>query len=853
MSTIGRLVRGLSWLLGSMLLSACNGSAAEPVDFENGIWMLSEVTRIQDGKSTHCRPMLMNVSISDESVKIGRRAYPCDEDTDMPRALTLRREGSSLYDGDDEVGSLSARRLEITLATGSRKIIWDLDRPDTPWQETGNFGSSIASYAAKLEKRINDEPVPIGTELDAVEDSPVTGWAHAAMLPEAEWTYFFIVGPANGTIDTFDAETGRFRLVPNKDFAGRDEFRFFVVDGATHSPSAPVGITFAGEPDPPIAKDMFITVNEDKSTTFFSDGYDPDGGLITLQIVSSPQHGQATAEGLSLTYKPDPDFFGSDSFGYVVDDGTSKSNVGLVHINVNAINDSPILMNQEVLVTSGSATPITLQVFDKDQDSLSFEYVTKPTLGQLFGQNEHIVYVPNPGVSQGVDQLTWRVWDAVGFSAEATVKFTISPGSHECTLLIWGPVEEASPLWSNGSRIYYLTLPPLLSPAIAATNGSPFGPSIIQNAEFDTFGFDNSVGDVNRTAFFQAGPFVYFSTSTKALGFRLYRDDGASATKVVDINPPGNNIASEPATGEAYVEGNIAYVPIHWRTTTQEYVCQVWKTDAFTQQTELVYSFPAAKGPCSGLHSFSGAQYMFVGPNLFRFAGMQSPPVVVKDLGLAQPTSWMVDAGGKLFFQTRTPIGSETQIDLWVTDGTQAGTKLIKQLETAFFELDVFSPTAFLDKLYFAHRKSLWSSDGTQAGTNIVATIPVGSVVGDGAIGTISVIGGKLYFLATSDASGREPWISDGTTAGTKLLRDIHPGTLGSSTASKNPVYFHAWNGQTYFLANDGASDSGLWTTDGTNAGTSLLVPRPMTTILGILGSNLVFHDGYFLYAMSLL
>jgi ELWxxDGT repeat protein len=320
----------------------------------------------------------------------------------------------------------------------------------------------------------------------------------------------------------------------------------------------------------------------------------------------------------------------------------------------------------------------------------------------------------------------------------------------------------------------------------------------------------------------------------------------------IEIPRPGSDYQSEPSVGDPYVESSFAYLPIHWRNTALQYACQIWKIDDSTNQAELAYSFPLSSGPCSGIWTMAGEQYMFVGSSLMKFAGMQAPPVLVKDLGKATATPWMAQVGDKLFFQTRTPVESNSRIDLWVTDGTEAGTKAVKELETAFFAFNVFSPTSFQGKLYFAHRKSLWSSDGTEAGTSIVATIPTSSVVGDGAIGTISVVDGRLHFLATSDASGREPWVSDGTGAGTMLLRDIREGATGSATASTNRTYFHAWNGQALFSADDGVVGSALWSTDGTLGGTKLVATRPITTIAGFLGSKMLLHDGHFFYAMSL-
>lgn len=853
MSRIGRLARAFVCVLGASAICACTEEPTEPVDFENGIWMLSNVVRTQEGSVTQCRPMLFDFFISDTTVELSTRAYPCAEDDDFPSSITLRREGSSLYAGNDQVGTLLKRRLNITLPHGVRTISWDLDRPDTPWQETGYLGTTTASYSAQLDKRPNDSPVPISQKIDATEDNPVTGWAHAANLAETDLQYMLVVAPSDGWIEMFDTHTGRFRVQPNKDFAGRDEFRFFVVANSSPSPTASVVMTYAGEPDPPVANDTVVTTLEDQSITFFPDGKDPDDELVKLELVSSPKHGMAVRTGLSVTYTPESEFSGTDGLDYVIDDGTTKSNIGHIDIFVNPLNDSPVAMNQNIAVTGDSATPFTLQVLDIDSTELTYFWDTLPKFGTIYGAAPNLVYVPKAGMIQGTDQATYHVFDEQSESANATVQFTISPGSHVCTLQTSEPIEDITPLWSDGSQIYYRFSSLNLTNVVGATDGTGYGAHILQYGELDTVGFDNNKDGVRRTTFFNVGADVYFTTSTTGLAIRMYRTDGATMTGSLDLFPPGgNNLVGGPSIGDPLIEGTNVYLPIQWPTTNQEYTCVVQLIDSVLFQTQVVQSFTGAKGSCSGLWTYAGAQYMFVGPILYRFANMQSPPVLVRNLGNAKPTSWMVEAGGKLFFQTRTDLATGTQIDLWVTDGTTGGTLLVKTLETEPFEFDIFSPVTFLDKLYFAHRKSLWSSDGTAAGTNVVATIPVSSVVGDGAIGTITPMQGKLYFLATSDAAGREPWVSDGMTAGTKLLRDIRVGALGSSMPSKNAAYFQEWKGQTLFVANDGGANTGLWTTDGTSSGTKSIAQRPMRTIVGIRGDNLVFHDGHFFYTMYL-
>jgi len=78
-------------------------------------------------------------------------------------------------------------------------------------------------------------------------------------------------------------------------------------------------------------------------------------------------------------------------------------------------------------------------------------------------------------------------------------------------------------------------------------------------------------------------------------------------------------------------------------------------------------------------------------------------------------------------------------------------------------------------------------------------------------------MGDNFYFAANGD-SGRELWISDGTPAGTEMLIDINVGFIGS-----NPTGFVELNGSWYFSADNGVTGAELWKTDGTAAGTTIL------------------------------
>ena len=93
-----------------------------------------------------------------------------------------------------------------------------------------------------------------------------------------------------------------------------------------------------------------------------------------------------------------------------------------------------------------------------------------------------------------------------------------------------------------------------------------------------------------------------------------------------------------------------------------------------------------------------------------------------------------------------------------------------------------------------ANNLQLWKTDGTEAGTSMVKVIHVG---GGADIVVLGSLGGKTIFLADDDdLYGDELWVTDGTEAGTTLLKDIRVGTASTYISS-----FTVADGTLYFLS----------------------------------------------------
>jgi ELWxxDGT repeat protein len=105
------------------------------------------------------------------------------------------------------------------------------------------------------------------------------------------------------------------------------------------------------------------------------------------------------------------------------------------------------------------------------------------------------------------------------------------------------------------------------------------------------------------------------------------------------------------------------------------------------------------------------------------------------------------------------------------------------------------------------HGNELWKSDGTAAGTVLVKDINPGSADAfDNGHFAQGVLDGTLYFTATDGVHGFELWKSDGTAAGTSLVQDIRSGPADSS-----PLDLTNFEGTLFFSADDGPHGRELW------------------------------------------
>ncbi|HEY4941834.1 MAG TPA: hypothetical protein VII56_10430 [Rhizomicrobium sp.] len=400
---------------------------------------------------------------------------------------------------------------------------------------------------------------------------------------------------------------------------------------------------------------------------------------------------------------------------------------------------------------------------------------------------------------------------AVGPSGYGIYSSTGVPGS--TPTFIATPVPGTSGFVASGNNIYWFAETGLSDSGLYTTSGGAV---------------TKVTNDHNTTGFIDVGGTGYLIATGNASN-PLTRVVGTAHTAVTGA--PGSIAQYYNANGVLYftsAAANTLYSTNPSITTTT------------TVKTGLGFTFP------NGGPSFAniGTNLIFTnydvthGTELWISNGTSGGTVLLKDI-LPGATSSATNAfpqglttvGNTVFFQDGDGVGG---IDLWKTDGTAAGTVMVKHIESANIggngvqqAQDLQNMSAQNGLLMFSANDGvdgtqLWRSDGTALGTFQVKVINSTNQANAGIDTSVQTnplaIGPITYYMGSDAVHGNELWATDGTVLGTHLLKDISPGFVNS-----NPTLLTPGGAGFFFVANDGAHGSELWTSDGSAGGTHMV------------------------------
>lgn len=346
--------------------------------------------------------------------------------------------------------------------------------------------------------------------------------------------------------------------------------------------------------------------------------------------------------------------------------------------------------------------------------------------------------------------------------------------------------------------------------------------------------------------------YAYFMADDGQRGYELWKTDGFSATLVKDINPGVNSSYPGYLTGG---QNNMIYYnrKLYFSADDGEHGYEMWVYDELSQNTYMlkdiypgtesgvsVNSSPDSKhnnmALLNGEVFFAGTDKIH-GTELWKTNGSANGTQLVKNINtkveISNPDTivyssypeYLTVCDNKLFFSATDRING---YELWESDGTPSGTKMVKDIATGFTYVSTDDtigndsyPKQLFDfngQLYFTanagetwngvnwvgYGNEVWMHFPFTNATNMVLDINPGTSGSDAHNFTLN--GNKLFFTAYTPTEGVELWGTGPGNSSVVLIGDIYPGPTSS-----NPLYLTSVGNTLFFSATDANKGNELW------------------------------------------
>jgi subtilisin family serine protease len=361
-------------------------------------------------------------------------------------ALTVAEDGSAavavLANDSDPDGEALTVLSATDPAHGSTAVQPDgtiLYTPDPDHAGTDTFDYTIENESGRRATG------SVAVTITPANDDPVAGDDNATTLIDTGVTIDVLANdtdvdgdtlsvsgvgaPANGTASI--EPDGRITYTPGPGFAGGDSFDYDISDGAGGSASATVSVAVVAADGPPVAIDDTVVTDEDAAIAIdvLANDVDPEGGPLSVTAATTPAHGSVSvASDGTISYTPAPDYHGTDTFDYTIQDGAGLTDTATVSLDVTPVNDQPVAANDSASTAEDAPTTIDVLANDTDPDGdpLTVSDVGAPSVGSVAIEADgRLTYTPAANYA-GSDTFSYTVADGAGGSDSATVSITVS-------------------------------------------------------------------------------------------------------------------------------------------------------------------------------------------------------------------------------------------------------------------------------------------------------------------------------------------------------------------------------------------------------------------------------------------
>ncbi len=300
----------------------------------------------------------------------------------------------------------------------------------------GKGGITVQSLTININS-VNDLPIAtlenaVVKEDNSITLSPLSGTFD---LDSSSITLQSVGNAVHGVI--IQNADGTITYTPNANYYGSDSFTYSIIDSDGGVTEKTITLTIVSVNDNPVATIDSISTNEDENVIIdvLAGAGDIDSDIISIKSVTNGSHGTATIVedengNQTIQYTPNENYNGTDTITYTISDGNGGETTKTLTVNINSVNDDPIVNDDSASVNEDNSVIINVLENDSDiEDVLGYSninIVDQPVFGNIVINNDGtITYTPNENYN-GNDYFTYSITDSDGITKEAKVNITVN-------------------------------------------------------------------------------------------------------------------------------------------------------------------------------------------------------------------------------------------------------------------------------------------------------------------------------------------------------------------------------------------------------------------------------------------
>ena len=188
--------------------------------------------------------------------------------------------------------------------------------------------------------------------------------------------------------------------------------------------------------EPTITIDSTLTTDEDNNQSLIFTFSDVDGDTVSASVSTQANHGVASVSGTTVSYAPDANFNGNDSFTLTLTDNAGYTTTQTISVTVNSINDEPTITIANTLTTDeDNNQTLSFTYIDVDGDTVSASVSTQANHGVASVSGTTASYVPDTNFN-GSDNFTLTLTGSDGYTTTQVISVTVNSVNDEPTITI---------------------------------------------------------------------------------------------------------------------------------------------------------------------------------------------------------------------------------------------------------------------------------------------------------------------------------------------------------------------------------------------------------------------------------